>query len=170
MLIVVGSWGSEGTILFAPGPDQPIHRVPQVGGESTAVTEFDEERGDDSHRHPRFLPDGNRFIYLARFPDGAREGQAIVTASLDGGEEKVLARSLAAAEYASEHLLYLRDNTLMARVLWMHGPLWSTGLFTDFAGGGWAQPWYNWANANVLGNGRRNSYRLSGRQGWASRA
>jgi hypothetical protein len=36
-------------------------------------------------------------------------------ASLDGGEEKLLLRSPATAQYASGHLLYLRETTLMAR-------------------------------------------------------
>ncbi len=83
-----GSWSPEGVILFAPEATRPIQRVSQLGGEPVDVTIFDEERGDDSHRHPRFLPDGKQFLYLARFPSGADEGQAVVAASLEGGEEK----------------------------------------------------------------------------------
>ena len=112
-----GSWGPDGVILFAPGPYEPIHRVSQLGGESTVVTTFDSDRGDDSHRHPRWLPDGEHFIYLARFPDGSNEGQAIMAASLTGGEDALLVRSPAAAEFASGHLLYLRETTLMAQRL-----------------------------------------------------
>jgi len=110
-----GSWSPEGVILFAPEATRPIQRVSQLGGEPVDVTTFDEERGDDSHRHPRFLPDGKSFLYLARFPAGAKEGQAIIGASLDGGDEKVVVRSPAAAEYASGHLLFLRERTLMAQ-------------------------------------------------------
>jgi len=110
-----GSWSPEGVILFAPEATKPIQRVSQLGGEPVDVTTFDKERGDDSHRHPRFLPDGKTFLYLARFPAGAKEGQAIVAASLDGGDEKVVVRSPAAAEYASGHLLFLRERTLMAQ-------------------------------------------------------
>ncbi len=110
-----GSWSPEGVILFAPTSAKPIQRVSQLGGEPVDVTVFNDERGDDSHRHPRFLPDGKSFLYLARFPEGAKEGQAIVAASLEGGEEKVLVRSPAAAEYASGHLLFLRERTLMAQ-------------------------------------------------------
>jgi Tol biopolymer transport system component len=110
-----GSWGSSGIILFAPGPRDPIHQVPQLGGEPTVVTEFDAERGDESHRHPRWMPDGERFIYLARFPEGSDEGQAVVGASIDGAEQKIITRSPAAAEYASGHLLYLRESTLMVQ-------------------------------------------------------
>ena len=110
-----GSWSPEGVILFAPESSRPIQRVSQLGGEPVDVTAFDEERGDDSHRHPRFLPDGKKFLYLARFPDGTKEGQAIIAASLEGGDERTLVRSPAAAEYASGHLLFLRERTLMAQ-------------------------------------------------------
>ena len=110
-----GSWSPEGVILFAPEATRPIQRVSQLGGEPVDVTAFDTERGDDSHRHPRFLPDGKHFLYLARFPSGATEGQAVVATSLEGGDEKILVRSPAAAEYASGHLLFLRERTLMAQ-------------------------------------------------------
>ncbi len=110
-----GSWNSEGVIVFEPEADRPIQRVSQLGGEPVDVTAFDEERGDDSHRHPRFLPDGQHFLYLARFRDGFDEGHAVVAASLEGQEQKVIIRSPAAAEYASGHLLFLRERTLMAQ-------------------------------------------------------
>ncbi|NIN70617.1 MAG: hypothetical protein GTO46_01530, partial [Gemmatimonadetes bacterium] len=34
------SWGSDGTIVFAPNYDSALHRVAAVGGESTPVSEF----------------------------------------------------------------------------------------------------------------------------------
>jgi Tol biopolymer transport system component len=110
-----GSWGPDGTIVFAPDSDTAIHAVSQAGGESEPVTTFKEDRGDDSHRHPWFLPDGRRFLYLARFPDGAESGQAVMVGSLDGEPAVEIGRSPAAAAYASGYLLYLRESTLMAR-------------------------------------------------------
>jgi Tol biopolymer transport system component len=108
------SWGSQGVIVFAPSFNSPIHRVSEAGGEAMPVTTLDTERRDDSHRHPRFLPDGRHFLFLARVGGGTGEN-AVVVASLDGGEEKVLFRSPAAAEYASGHVLFLRELTLMAQ-------------------------------------------------------
>ena len=96
-----GSWGSQGLIVFAPSFDTTIHRVPETGGEAEPVTTLDEDRGDDSHRHPRFLPDGRHFLYVARHTKGAAEGQAIVVGSIDEGEPRELLRSPAAAEYAA---------------------------------------------------------------------
>ena len=82
-----GSWGRNGVIVFAPNYNTPLHRVAEAGGDSTPVTEFDDERKDNSHRHPRFLPDGNHFLYMARSASGSSEGQAVMIGSLDGSEE-----------------------------------------------------------------------------------
>ncbi len=112
-----GSWNRAGVIVFARGSATTLWRVPAGGGEPAEITHLDDRRGDTSHRHPRFLPDGKHFLYLARSSAGATEGHAVVAASLDGGPEKVLLRSPAGAEYASGRLLFLRDRTLMARPL-----------------------------------------------------
>ena len=61
-----GTWGPAGVIVFTPGPTSPLFKVSEKGGETTAVTKIDASRGDDSHRHPRFLPDGKHFLYVAR--------------------------------------------------------------------------------------------------------
>ena len=110
-----GSWGSNGVIVFSPSYNTPLHRVADTGGESTPVTEFDDERMDNSHRHPRFLPDGDHFLYMARSASGTYEGQAVMIGSLDGSVNRQLMRAPAAVEYASGYLLFVRDRTLLAR-------------------------------------------------------
>jgi eukaryotic-like serine/threonine-protein kinase len=110
-----GTWGAAGVIVFTPGPTSPLFKVSDKGGETTAITKIDASRGDDSHRHPRFLPDGKHFLFVARSTKSGSEGHYVVVASVDGGAEKVLLRSPAAALYASGYLLYLRETTLMAR-------------------------------------------------------
>ncbi|MFN7987592.1 MAG: protein kinase [Thermoanaerobaculia bacterium] len=110
-----GSWSPTGVIVFAAGPTQGLSRVSDKGGEPVAITKLDAKRGDDSHRHPRFLPDGKHYLYLARTQRAGGEGNAVLVSSLDGGPEKLLLRSPAAAQYASGNLLYLRETTLMAR-------------------------------------------------------
>ena len=61
-----GAWSPAGVIVFTPGPNAPLFKVSDKGGERTAITKIDVPRGDDSHRHPRFLPDGRHFLYVAR--------------------------------------------------------------------------------------------------------
>jgi len=110
------SWGTAGMIVFAPNAVSPLLRVPEVGGAPVPTTELDGERREDSHRHPRFLPDGRRFLYLARVNGGSPEN-GVMVGSIDGGPGTLLLRSTAAAQYAAGHLLFLREGTLMAQPL-----------------------------------------------------
>lgn len=111
-----GTWSREGVIVFALTHSSPLHRVSAGGGESTPVTELDAERGEESHRHPRFLPDGRRFLYLARVASGpAAEKNRVLVASLDGDAPREIGRGFSNTEYASGHLLFVRENTLLAQ-------------------------------------------------------
>ena len=110
-----GSWSRKGVILFSPSYNTPLFQVPEVGGEPTQVTELNSERNDNSHRHPRFLADGNHFLYMARSAMGSSEGQFAMIGALDDSVERVLLRAPTNVEYASGHLLYIRGRTLMAR-------------------------------------------------------
>jgi len=110
-----GTWSQTGIIVFAPSYNTPLRQVSQAGGTSTPITEFDDKRNDNSHRHPRFLPDGNRFLYVARSASGSNEGQAVMIGALDGTVDRLLFRAPTWVEYASGHLLFVRERTLMAR-------------------------------------------------------
>jgi len=111
-----GSWSSDDVVIFAPSHNTPIHRVSAAGGESSPITEFAE--GENSHRHPRFLPDGNRFIYLARL-DTAHAGDEniyrIKLGDLDGSVDRELTTSTFQAEIADGYLWFVIQDTLMAQ-------------------------------------------------------
>ena len=110
-----GSWGPDGVIVFAPDILTPIHRVSADGGDSVPITKLNVDRGDNSHRHPRFLPDGRHFLYLARVPGKNFEDSWVMVGSVDGSVEKPLLNSSAAAAYASGRLLFMRGSVLMAQ-------------------------------------------------------
>jgi Tol biopolymer transport system component len=107
-----GTWSEDGTILFAPDATTPIHRVSASGGESIAVTSIDGSEFN-SHRHPRFLPDGRHFLFFARSanPDDSE----VLVGSLDGGEPVPVLNSVTQADYANGRLLFVRESTLMAQ-------------------------------------------------------
>ncbi len=107
-----GSWGSENVIVFAPNATEPIHRVSAAGGESTPITEIDGSH-HNSHRHPRFLPDGRHFLFLGRGNSDAQS--SVLLSSIDGGESRELLLLSTQAEYASGKLLFVRESTLMAQ-------------------------------------------------------
>src|SRR5215475_10340179 len=43
------SWGSDGTIVFAPRYGERIYRVPATGGQPEPVTTVDRARGEQAH-------------------------------------------------------------------------------------------------------------------------
>jgi Tol biopolymer transport system component len=115
-----GTWGPDGTILFAGGRKSPILRVPASGGTPVQVTTIDKKRGDNSHRWPRFLPDGRRFFYWATPNQTESAHDAIFVASLDGGEPHVLLEGVTNGLVAGGRLLTMRhtsawDSRLYAR-------------------------------------------------------
>lgn len=57
-----GSWGSKGTIVFAPSAGGGLMMVSDAGGSPTRVTES--TTPGESHRMPQMLPDGQRFLYF----------------------------------------------------------------------------------------------------------
>jgi serine/threonine protein kinase len=109
-----GSWNSQGTIIFAPTSHSGIYRVPDSGGTPTPVTVVDTSIYT-THRWPKFLPDGEHFIYLAasHFQEASHNG--IRLGSLNGREDKFLVGSETDATYASGYLFFLDKDVLMAQ-------------------------------------------------------
>jgi len=110
-----GSWGSGGTIIFAPQFQSGLSQVSAAGGTPTPLTAVEPSR-HDSHRWPQFLPDGKHFLYLALShvnPRDANDG--IYFASLDGKQNKLVMHGFTNAVYAAGRLLFAHDTSLMAQ-------------------------------------------------------
>jgi Tol biopolymer transport system component len=106
-----GTWSPEGLIVFAPATGSGLRVVSAAGGEPRELTTLD-EKTESSHRHPRFLPDGRHFLFLARRNS---QGNELRVGSTDGDAPRGLLETPANAEYARGRLLFLRDTTLMAQ-------------------------------------------------------
>jgi len=118
-----GSWGADGTILFVPDWSEPVYRIPETGGTPEAVTEFNAERLELSHRWPHLLPDGNHFLYfvVSTYPELNPENPSEVDksglyiGSLDGAESRLLQTARSRAVYTGGSLLFVDDGILMVR-------------------------------------------------------
>jgi serine/threonine protein kinase/Tol biopolymer transport system component len=110
-----GAWNQEDVIVFAPENAGPLFLVPAAGGAASPLTALDKERDEIAHRHPRFLPDGRRFLYTA--VSSNPEDSAIYVASLDAPSERtrLVASAFRAGLAPPDRLLFMRDNTLMAQ-------------------------------------------------------
>ena len=98
----------EGVIVLGTLAPGPILRVPAAGG-TPATASGTAGMGDRTQRHPWFLPDGRHFLY--------QEATQIAAGSLDEPQKpgKPVVQTNSPAVYAQGHLLYLRENTLMAQ-------------------------------------------------------
>ncbi len=111
-----GTWNKDGIIVFGTASFTVLSRVAASGGTPVAVTKFDTVRHENSHRWPYFLPDGKHFLYLARTVIGAPGvADVIFAASLDGKVNKLLVHSSSNPVYVSGHLLFVREQTLLAQ-------------------------------------------------------
>jgi serine/threonine protein kinase len=109
-----GAWSKDGTIVFTPATSSVLFRVPVAGSKPEPASQFDATRGENSHRFPVFLPDGKHFFYWARTARGAQDN-LLYLGELGSLRAKPLLKSDTLGEYASGHLLFVRDQTLMAQ-------------------------------------------------------
>src|SRR6185295_4498611 len=86
------------------------------GGAATPLTSLDASAHEVAHLHPKFLPDGRRFLYFARVKHEtqAREGW-ICAASLDGkGVTRVRAADMLVGVSESA-IVFMEEQTLLAQ-------------------------------------------------------
>ncbi len=60
-----GTWGSKGTIVFAPHAAGGLFRVSADGGEAVEVLRPDASSKETGLRFPKFLPDGEQFVFVS---------------------------------------------------------------------------------------------------------
>jgi Tol biopolymer transport system component len=108
-----GTWNQSGQILVGSNLTAPLFTVSTAGSRCQNANQLDLSRGERGHAFPQFLPDGRHYIYFA--VSAKREFTGIVAGSLDSKETKFLLASQAPAVYASGHLLFMREQTLVAR-------------------------------------------------------
>jgi eukaryotic-like serine/threonine-protein kinase len=107
-----GTWSRDGVIVFAPNYPGILQKVSASGGVPATATML--AKGEIAHVRPVFLPDGRHFLYNAN--TGSASGVPIYTASLDSNERKLLLNTDGSnVFYTQEHILFLREMTLMAQ-------------------------------------------------------
>ena len=113
-----GSWNRDGVIVFSSsfGGHVSIQRIQSSGGNPANISDT---QGD--YTNPTFLPDGQHFLMVSR--QGEQSG--IYVSSLDGKEMRRILPDVSSVVYAPPsrqsggnvgHLLFVRDNSLMAQL------------------------------------------------------
>jgi Tol biopolymer transport system component len=110
-----GAWASDGTIVFAPDFRSGLVRVPALGGKPVALTSVDPAR-HSTHRWPVPTPDGKAIVYLATNHATHRADESELRwVRLDGSGDHALVPSPANGAVVAGELLYLRQQSLVAR-------------------------------------------------------
>jgi Tol biopolymer transport system component/predicted Ser/Thr protein kinase len=111
-----GTWNGDDVILFstAPGVSGSLKRVEAAGGAPADVTK------EKAVFFPLFLPGGHRFLYTLN--SASPEARGIYLGSMDSNESRRILEDVSSTLFApsapgsrSGHLLFIRENTLMAR-------------------------------------------------------
>ena len=108
-----GAWSTDGTIVFTPSTQNPLLSVSAAGGTPQPASTLNLPQGENSHRWPFFLPDGKHFLFWSRTSRGPHENM-VYLGEVGSLQAKMLMKSDSMAVYASGHLLFLREQTLMA--------------------------------------------------------
>ena len=113
---VLGTWGSESTILFRGGDNSgSLKKVQATPGAEPVVVLTPERPDATGFLWPHFLPDGRRFLYYSLnigTPSEIRIG------SLDSAKTDILMTADSRAVYADPgYVLFAREGTLMAQKL-----------------------------------------------------
>ena len=112
--VAQGTWGPDGTILFARTVNSPIFRVSADGAKATPVTSL--LPGQVSQMWVQFLPDGKQIIYLARTSLAAEDPHARVYAQrLDGDVPREILTTQHRPVVAGEYLLFIQQQNLYAQ-------------------------------------------------------
>jgi Tol biopolymer transport system component len=107
-----GSWSTQGTIAYASGNVGPILQVPDAGGPTTPVSQF--EHRENSHRWPEFLPNGKAVLFVAGLTAGNWYNVLLCVQPLGGGARRNLISGTAPRFASSGHLIYAQGGSLMA--------------------------------------------------------
>jgi serine/threonine protein kinase/Tol biopolymer transport system component len=106
------SWGSQGTIAFAPLVAGVLQQVPDGGGAPQPLTRL--EKGEVSHHWPEFLPGGKAVLFAVSGNSASWANAQIVAQPIGAGEQRNLIQGATQPRYAtSGQLVYAQGGSLM---------------------------------------------------------
>ena len=107
-----GAWSASGVILLGFADGFAIRSIPASGGTPSDVLTPDSSRHEAKVNWPAFLPDGKRFVYLARKENGAGE---LRVAHPDGSSRGIVEMVSNAQWVDPDWLVFTRDGVLLAQ-------------------------------------------------------
>jgi len=110
-----GTWGADGTIVFATNGPSGLMKVAASGGSPVALTTPNRAQGEGDHQWPEFLPGGRAVLFTITSAGGELDNSQVAVLDLRSGQQKILVRGGSHAHYLpSGHLVYDAGGTLRA--------------------------------------------------------
>ncbi len=107
-----GSWGADGSIVFAAATGSALQRVSADGGTVSRASTLDVSSGEFSHRWPEFLPDGDTVLFTVGTV-GEWDAAEIAAQSLQSGRRTSILKGGTNPRYlAPGHLAYAHDGAI----------------------------------------------------------
>jgi Tol biopolymer transport system component len=110
-----GSWGDDGTIVFAPDNRVALSKVSSAGGTPQPLTTLDKQAGEVTQRWPQVLPGSKAVLFTSSTHGNDYEDADIFVYSIASGQRKTVQRGGFHARYVpSGHVVYMHEGTLFA--------------------------------------------------------
>lgn len=110
-----GSWGDDGTIVFARDSTSPLSKISSAGGTPQALITLDKQTGETTQRWPQMLPGGKAVLFTSSTTQAAYENADIVVYSTASGQRKTVQHGGFYARYVpTGHVVYMHEGTLFA--------------------------------------------------------
>jgi len=149
-----GSWGRRNTIIYAPDAGGPLWRVNADGTGAAPLTNRVLSEGEDTHRWPVFLPDGDHFLFLAGNFGNAKDDRrsGVYVSSLDAKEKRLVVLCHSSFGYDSTRLYHADDDHQLVSIAFDSHMATASGATTVIANIVGMQPSTYWAALTVAEN------------------
>lgn len=150
-----GSWGKRNVIIYAPDSGTAIWRVDADGSNAAPVTNNIMAKGEQSHRWPVFLPDGDRFLFWGGNFGGSRDDKqsGIYVSSLEGKERRLVTLGHSSFALDSDHLFFADDGQHLVALSFDSAKATVSGNVLAVANSVAFQPSTYWAALTASANG-----------------
>ena len=110
-----GSWGEDGTIVFAKDNASALSKVSSAGGTPQPLTTLDKQAGEITQRWPQVLPGGKAVLFTSStYTTTTRTQISSCTRWPPGSERRCSAAASMPRYLPSGHMVYMHEGTLFA--------------------------------------------------------
>jgi serine/threonine-protein kinase len=110
-----GSWGDDGTIVFARDSREALSKISSAGGTPESLTKLDLQTGELTQRWPQVLPGAKAVLFTSSTHGFNYDDADIIVYSTTSGQRKTVQRGGSYARYlASGQIVYIHEGTLFA--------------------------------------------------------